>query len=34
VQYGAIMNREPEEKNLTSADVALQSDGDGDPENE
>jgi CRP/FNR family cyclic AMP-dependent transcriptional regulator len=26
------MNREPEEKNLTSADVALQSDGDGGPE--
>jgi CRP/FNR family cyclic AMP-dependent transcriptional regulator len=27
-----MMKKEPEEKNLTSADVALQSDSDGDPE--
>jgi hypothetical protein len=27
-----MMKKEPEEENLTSADVALQSDSDGDPE--
>jgi hypothetical protein len=27
-----MMKKEPEEENLTSTDVALQSDSDGDPE--